>query len=433
MDDPQAPEVHDQAADLRARAEAARQRPPAPASGPPPRASDPAAVLHELEVHQLELEAQNEELRRSQAALDALRAKYFDLYDLAPVGYLTLDATGLIDQANLTATRLLGVDRRALPGRSLVRFLVAEDQQAYSLCRTRLLATKTPQHCEVRLASPAGTAPAWVQLDLNLDRAGADTGSGCRVTLTDIADRKRAEAALQADIGQRQRTEGALRTSLAERDAAVALNATLFREVHHRVKNNLQMLCSLLELQADAIESPEGKAALELSTTRIYTIARLYEQLYRSMTGGQVLLGEYLRGLAENLQQTYGRPGIAFRLPALTALALDVDRAIPCGLILNELVTNAVKHAFPGTATGEVGVDVQPVGDRIQFRVWDNGRGRPNGLDIEHSKSLGLRLVRILAQRLRADIKVESYEGTAFTLTFPLHADPPLEPKPDEA
>ena len=224
-----------------------------------------------------------------------------------------------------------------------------------------------------------------------------------------IAERTAEIQAANADL---QSSNAHLRRALGDKE-------TLIREVHHRVKNNLQMLCSLLELQADAIESPEGKEALELSTTRIYAIARLYEQLYRSMSEGQVMLCEYLAGLAETFRQTYGGSGITFNLPQNRGIYLDVDRAIPCGLILNELFTNAAKHAFlPGKA-GEIGAEVNALDGHVQIRVWDNGRGLPEGLHVATSSSLGLRLVRILTRRLRGELKVESYEGAAFTLTFP--------------
>ncbi|HTU00733.1 MAG TPA: histidine kinase dimerization/phosphoacceptor domain -containing protein, partial [Candidatus Sulfotelmatobacter sp.] len=377
------------------------------------------AANAELQTHQIELEMQNEELRRSQGELDAAQARYFDLYDLAPVGYLTLDETNLIQQANLTAATLLRVDRQALLGQPLTRFLIPEDQDRYYLYRRQLVAMQAPRPCEVRLGQPDGAPPIWVRLDANVAPAEPDIPQRCRVVLSDITERKRAEKQLQA--------------TLAEKEAALASNETLLREVHHRTKNNLQMICSLLELQAEAIASPEGKDALELSTGRIYAIARLYEQLYRTMSSGQVVLCDYLAGLAEMLKTSHGTGAITFHLPTRQGIWLDVDRAIQCGLILNELYTNALKHAFPAGTAGEIGVDVQPVGDRIQLRVWDNGRGLPVGMDIERSTSLGLRLVRILAQRLRADIKIEHSKGTAFTLTFPLQADPPLEPKVDSA
>jgi len=238
---------------------------------------------------------------------------------------------------------------------------------------------------------------------------------------------RQANLALERRVAERTAEVQAANLHLQEGNeqlrAALADKELLIREVHHRTKNNLQMLCSLLELQAEAIQSPEGKEALELSTSRIYAIARLYEQLYRSMRSGQVMLCEYLAGLAKMFQDTWHGSGITFRLPQSRGIYLDIDRAIPCGLILNELFTNAAKHAFPPGTTGEVGAEVVALGDQIQLRVWDNGRGLPAGLDLQRAGSLGLRLVRILAQRLKAEIHVENYEGAAFTLTFPSAAE----------
>jgi two-component sensor histidine kinase len=230
--------------------------------------------------------------------------------------------------------------------------------------------------------------------------------------MRDAAGRITGAVAIVRDITGLKHTEAQLRQALADRD-------TLIREVHHRTKNNLQMLCSLLELQADAIESPEGKEALEVSTRRIYAIARLYEQLYRAMSGGRVLLSDYLRGLAENFQNTAGLEDISFR-PARTDIYLDVDRAIPCGLIVNELLTNAVKHAFAPGMPGRIGIELDCVGEVIRVHVWDNGRGLPEDYDIERSASLGLRLIRILAKQLRAEVQIESHQGAAFTMTFPV-------------
>ena len=171
--------------ELRQRAEAQlRQRPGASADRVP---ADAAVerVLHELEVHQIELEMQNEELRRTQAALEMSRAKYFDLYDLAPVGYLTLSDTGLILEANLTAATLLGVDRGALRRQPLTRFLVPEDQDRYYVCRKRLLARGQPQTCELRMVRQDGSS-LWVGLNATVGPGGDDAEPVCRVTLSDI-------------------------------------------------------------------------------------------------------------------------------------------------------------------------------------------------------------------------------------------------------
>jgi len=152
-------------------------------------------VLHELRVHQIELEMQNEELRRAQAELEASRARYFDLYDLAPVGYFTVSEQGVILEANLTAAGLLGVARGALVKQPLTRFIVHEDQDTYYLHRKQLLETGAPQVCEFTMLR-ADAAPFWARLEAAAAQ-GADGAPVFRAVISDISERKRGEEALR--------------------------------------------------------------------------------------------------------------------------------------------------------------------------------------------------------------------------------------------
>ena len=152
-------------------------------------------ALHELGIHQIELEMQNEELRQSQAALDLSLSRYFDLYDLAPVGYLTLSKPGLILQTNLLASSLLGVTRSALIGIPLSRFIFKEDADRYHQCRRQLLETAAPQTGELRMTSGDGK-PFWMQLVATVGQQ-EDGVTVLRMVLNDINQRKQAEAALQ--------------------------------------------------------------------------------------------------------------------------------------------------------------------------------------------------------------------------------------------
>ncbi|MEI6451366.1 MAG: PAS domain S-box protein [Actinomycetes bacterium] len=155
-----------------------------------------AAAVHELRVHQIELEMQNEELRRAQHELDAQREKYFELFDLAPVGYLTIGDKGIVGDANLTAARLLGVERRRLVGRSFSAFVLAADRDSYYRLRTLLKRTGEPRTCELRLQRPGG-APMWALLEATAAQDG-EGAPAFRLTLSDISVRKQAEEALRA-------------------------------------------------------------------------------------------------------------------------------------------------------------------------------------------------------------------------------------------
>ena len=192
------------AAELRWRAEeiVLEKAAQAPEKLEAPSPEETRRTLHELRVHQIELEMQNEELRRAQAELDAARARYFDLYDLAPVGYATVSEKGLILETNLTAATLLGVARDALVRQPFSRFILKEDQDLYYLHRKQLFETHSassgqagePQACELRMVKKDGTA-FWGHLAVTAAQ-DADGAPVCRVVMSDVTERKRAEAAL---------------------------------------------------------------------------------------------------------------------------------------------------------------------------------------------------------------------------------------------
>ena len=153
-------------------------------------------MIHELRVHQIELEMQNEELRRTQEELNAARARYFDLYDLAPVGYCTLSKDGLFLEANLTAITLLGVLRSKLVGQRISKFILKDDQDGFYLFRKLLIETGEPQTCELRMVK-SDDSPFWAHLSATIAR-NVDTAPVCRLVLIDITERKLAAEALRA-------------------------------------------------------------------------------------------------------------------------------------------------------------------------------------------------------------------------------------------
>ena len=155
-------------------------------------------MLHELQVHQIELELQNDELRLTQGELEASRARYFDLYDLAPVGYFTLSETGLIMEANLTAAIILDVSRSALIKQPLTHFILPDDQDIYYQHRKLLFETGAPQVCEIRMVRP-DAAPRWVRIDAVAAEA-ADGAPACRATMIDITERKQAEERMKKTL-----------------------------------------------------------------------------------------------------------------------------------------------------------------------------------------------------------------------------------------
>jgi len=183
--------------DLRRRAlEERAQRPPIPEDLGSLSIEDARALLHDLRVHRIELELQNEELRSSQEQLERTRARYFELYDLAPIGYLTIGEDGVVLEANLTAAGLLGVPRSAILKQPWTRFVFPADQDVYFIHRRELFASGVPRGCELRLLKPDGE-PFWARLEARLAE-GDDHTRTCRTVLSDVSEHKRAELALQA-------------------------------------------------------------------------------------------------------------------------------------------------------------------------------------------------------------------------------------------
>ena len=279
-----------------------------------------------------------------------------------------------------------------------------------------------------------GGAPLPVEawpVSRTLRGEGATAGEFCRTAadgteqmvltnaapLYDVDGKLIGVVTINTDITAEKQIQDRLRQALAEKEAALADKETLLREIHHRTKNNFQLLCNLLHLQADQIENREGRMALAESYLRVYSMAELHERLYRSLERGKIRMGEYLAGVSESFRQSHASR-VVLDLDD-QEIYLDVDRAVRCGLIVNELLTNAVKYAFPDGGPGEIGIALKTRGTNLELRVWDTGVGLPTGLSIQDARSLGLRLVRVLAQRLPAEIALESSRGTAFTFIFP--------------
>ncbi len=181
-------------------------------------------TFHELRVHQIELEMQNEHLQRAQFELDAARARYFDLYHLAPVGYLSLNGKGLIFEVNLTAVNLLGVTESSLVARPLSQFILPEDQDIYYRCRKQLVGAGEPQSCELRMMKSDGTF-FWVQL-VSIATEDSEGGIVWRITLSDITLRQRAEEALRERVKELQCLYGI--SSLIEKESSLE---KIFQEV----------------------------------------------------------------------------------------------------------------------------------------------------------------------------------------------------------
>jgi PAS domain S-box-containing protein len=203
-----------------------------------------------------------------------------------------------------------------------------------------------------------------------------------------------------------------LRSSLREKDV-------LLKEVHHRVKNNLQVISSLLSLQAMQMLDPDVRNRLLESQNRIQAIALVHEKLYRSEQLSHIAFGEYAEALVSDLAHVHSASERSIKtLLQMDEVRLGVDAAIPCGLMLNELVSNAFKHAFAGAASGTIEVRLTRANRRLTLTVADDGIGLPPGLEPRRSATLGFDLVFTFAEQLEADVKIETGAGTRVIISF---------------
>ena len=194
----------------------------------------------------------------------------------------------------------------------------------------------------------------------------------------------------------------------------------LLKEIHHRVKNNLQVISSLLALQAGAAKDPHTRSLLHESRNRVHSMALIHEKLYQSADERGVSFNTYVRDLAAHLRHSYAGNSDAVKLEiAVEEITLDMDVLVPCGLIINELLSNALKYAFPEGRTGTIRIRMQKDQRTLTLTVSDDGVGLPAGVDVAAPVSLGLRIVNSLVSQLHGTMAVGPGPGASFTLTFP--------------
>ena len=217
------------------------------------------------------------------------------------------------------------------------------------------------------------------------------------------------------DISERKRAESEIQQSLVEKEI-------LLREIHHRVKNNLQIIISLLDMQSHSTDNQEIVDLLGTCIHRVNSMALIHQKLYRSTHLVEIDMNQYVRELVNNLVYSYREEGFIPNVNVeIENLNLKIDYAIPCGLILNELVTNCLKHAFKGRKTGKINVSMKrlEIGE-VELIVQDNGIGLPKGLVIKEIKTLGLSLVDLLIDQLKGTLEFKRKRGAIFTIRFNL-------------
>jgi len=230
--------------------------------------------------------------------------------------------------------------------------------------------------------------------------------------LRDASNKATAVIGVARDITERKQAENKITASLKEKEV-------LLKEIHHRVKNNMQVISSMLSLQSQYITDKESLTMFQESQNRIRSMALIHEKLYTSDDLAHIDIAAYMQDLTTSLFSTYTvRNAIKVDI-AITDIFLTITTAIPCGLIINELVTNALKHAFPKERDGTIAISMTPsTKDSLILTVSDTGIGFPKETDFRNTTTLGMQLVTSLVEQLEGTITLDRSEGTTFTITF---------------
>jgi len=217
---------------------------------------------------------------------------------------------------------------------------------------------------------------------------------------------------LQREITERKKGEEQLKASLEEKEV-------MLREIHHRVKNNMQIVSSLLRLQSQNIKNKKLLGMFNGAHNRIKSMALVHEGLYRSKDLARIDFADYVKRITTHLFSVYNQVSKSINLKLeVGKVYFDINTAIPCGLIINELVTNSLKHAFPKGESGEIWVKIEKNQDKFTVFVKDTGKGFPEDIDFLRAKTLGMQLVTDLVKQLNGRIRLDRRSGTKFKITF---------------
>jgi PAS domain S-box-containing protein len=346
-----------------------------------------------------------ERLRHSGALFQLLADNPADLI-------ATFDAAGYVRYVSSACRPLLGYEVGELAGRQMAELIHPEDLPNTWFARNPAKPANGPARDLFRCRR-RDDSYAWLESHM---QPVFDSSSGAVVEVVSIS----------RDVSERVIAQHKIEDALREK-------TVLLQEVHHRVRNNLQLITSLLTLQSAHAREPAVMAVLEESKGRVRAMTLAHQSLYDRTDFAQLSLGDYLYELAGSLSRTVGRdrPDVVcqVRRPE-TEINIGFDQAVPCGLLINELLTNAWKHAFPDQRRGRIDVRVsQTDNGHIAIAVADDGIGLPADFRLEDAASLGLQLARTLSDQLRAKLQRIAGAGTTFEIDFPLQGEYKLRPK----
>ncbi|MBP1691493.1 MAG: putative sensor histidine kinase, partial [Bacteroidetes bacterium] len=356
----------------------------------------------ELETRvMLRTQALNDEVadhKRTEESLRLTEQRQRQIIDLVPDFIFAKDQDGRFVVANEAVARAYGTTVDLLLGKKDADFAQSEEEVRHF------------RQADMEVIA-SGTQKLIPEEPITIATGEVRTLQTVRIPFTLSGSTGKSVLGVSTDITALKAVERELKISLREKDV-------LLKEIHHRVKNNLQIINSLLNLQASDLKDPLIVDILRASQNRIRSMALVHERLYSSGNLAGIDFGEYLTLVAGQLLRTYERPGVQCKVIS-DQVTLSVNSAIPCGLIANELLTNALKHAFPSREEGHIEVTFRKHEDDIvELVVRDDGIGLPPSLNVHTAESMGLTLVTSLTQQLHGTLAVESSSGSSFHVRF---------------
>ncbi len=377
--------------------------------------------------------------KRAEANLRESEERLQSILDNTEAVVYLKDINGRFLLINHQYEKVFQVKKRDIVGMTDYDYFPKEQADAFTANDLEVVSLNSSKQYEEAVQQSNGNH-TYISLKFPLVRADGTPYGVCGIS-TDITERKQAEEALQEahdglEMRVKERTaelakaNAALRIEIAERKQAeekikssLKEKELLLREVHHRVKNNLQGVSGLLGLQAYRMEDTVDPATLAIfreSATRIKSMALVHERLYCSKDLAHVDFQDYIRQLAKDLFHNYDVHSDTIALDIrVEDVEVDISQAVPCGMITNELLSNALKHAFPKGGRGQIEITLQPFqGRMLELKVCDNGLGLPEELDVEKTETLGLTIVKALVEQLDGEMVLDRSRGTCFRIRF---------------
>lgn len=344
--------------------------------------------------------------KRSEQELQDSETRFRRVFDSTADGLVSIDSQGLITLANSRALQMFGYEAGQLTGQPIEILLPERYQQHHPALRQGFMLAPTTrpmgQHRELYAKRKDNSE---FPVEIGLTYLEGDKKAAVLATITDVSAAKAAQQHLQGIIDEKT-------TLLSER-------TMLLNEVHHRVKNNLQIVSSLLSLRSRGA-TPELKQVLLESQLRVRTMALTHQLLYEKRDFSSVPLANYLRQLCQLVRQTLSSTSfISFDFEQMDEqIVLALEQAIPCGLLATEILTNSIKHAFPDQQKGQVTLVLTQVGNSTTLEIGDNGIGLPESVELGQGNSLGMQLIPAFIAQLSAQIELNRHQGTLYSIHF---------------